>query len=117
VNIKKVFPSKYLKADDLGRRRMKLTIGSIDIEDIGGEEKPVIYFDGHVKGCVVNKTNATGLAMILGDETDDWIGKEIALYAAPVLFQGKQVMGMKMEAVPEDDPAGPDNGDDKDPPF
>ena len=64
MNINDAFPSKYLKASDLQGRNHSVTIANVVTEDIGkGEEKLIIYFQGHKKGMVLNKTNANNLAV------------------------------------------------------
>ena len=95
MKISDAFPSKYLKADDLGNQRITLTIMAVTMEDIGDKEfKLVMRFMGKEKGMVLNKTNATLCGTVWGDETNDWQGKQLELYAQPVMFQGRQVMGL-----------------------
>lgn len=95
MKISDAYPSKYLKADDLGQHRIALTVKMIIIEDIADKEyKPCMYFIGKEKGIVLNKTNAGLCAAVWGDETDLWQGKPLDLFAQPVMFQGRQVMGL-----------------------
>ena len=70
------------------------------MKEIGGDHKPIIYFEGKEKGIVLNKTNATAIATIYGDDTDDWTGGEIILYSAWVDFQGKQVEAIRIRVPP-----------------
>ena len=95
MKISDAFPSKYLKADDLGSQRITLTVMAVTMEDIGDKEfKLVMRFMGKDKGMVLNKTNATICGTVWGDETDAWQGKQLELYAQPVMFNGRQVMGL-----------------------
>ena len=95
MKISDAFPSKYLKADDVGQHRIPLTVKMVVIEDIADKEyKPVMHFMGKDKGMVLNKTNAGLCATVWGDETDHWQGKSMELFAQPVMFQGRQVMGL-----------------------
>ena len=95
MKVSDAFPSKYLKADDLGNQRIALTVMAITMEDIGDKEfKLVMRFMGKDKGMVLNKTNATICSSVWGDETDAWQGKQLEVYAQPVMFQGRQVMGL-----------------------
>ena len=95
MKISDAFPSKYLKSDDIGNSRLTLTVMALTMEDIGDKEfKPVLRFMGKDKGMVLNKTNATILSSVWGDETDAWQGKQLELFAQPVMFQGRQVMGL-----------------------
>lgn len=101
MKIGAAFPSTYLKAADLQGRHCAATMGRVLMEEIGGEHKPVLYFQGHERGIVLNKTNSSIIAEMYGDETDDWEGKKIVIYPARVEFQGKIVdaIRVKLEAV------------------
>jgi hypothetical protein len=56
----------------------------------------VIYTEEDKKGIVLGKALALQITEILGsDNTDDWIGKQIAIYAAPVMVAGKRRMGVR----------------------
>ncbi|MGI9294511.1 MAG: hypothetical protein ACR2PS_11070 [Pseudomonadales bacterium] len=97
MKLDQMYPSKYIKADDLGNARVTVTVQAVVFEDIGNNEmKPVMKFMAHDKGMVLNKTNATLCGSIWGDETDTWQGKTLDLFAAPVMFQGKSVMGLSV---------------------
>lgn len=111
MNINDVFPSDYLKANDLKGRKVKVTIQHVEVKKIGDDTKPVIYFDGKDKGLVLNKTNGMVIAAAYGPETEGWQGRSIFLYSAKVPFQGQMVDALRVEAVPEVS-AGTD-----DPPF
>ena len=100
MRISGAFPGNYLKAADLQSQDVKVVMDRIVIEEIGGEHKPVIYFQGHERGLVCNKTNANNIAMAYGDETDDWIGKEVILYTAMVDYQGRSVEAIRVRVPP-----------------
>ena len=101
MNINDVFPSKYLKASDLDGHKIKLTIKSVEMEEIGTDEKPVLYFEGKKKGLVLNKTKGAVLAASYSPETDGWVGKEIAIFPGQVNFQGQMVPSITVEVVAE----------------
>lgn len=105
VNINDVFESKYLKAADLGGKKIKLTVDSVgtdSFENDGKKEtKIVLTFVGKKKGMVLNKTNAMTLGAAWGAETDNWSGKECAVFAAKVNFQGQMVDALRIEPVLE----------------
>ncbi len=114
MNINDAFPSKYIKADDLGGQRLTVTVMSVTMEDIGDKEfKPVMRFMGKDKGMVLNKTNATLCSQCWGEETNNWQGKTLELFSQPVMFQGKQVMGLAVaphlpsQHTPAPAPTGP----------
>ena len=106
MNINGAFPSNYLKAADLNGKTARVAISRVVTEDIGGDHKPVMYFKGKEKGMVLNKTNATNIAMAYGYETDDWIGGEIELFPTMVDFQGRSVEAIRVK-VPPRRPAAP----------
>jgi hypothetical protein len=94
ANVGGMFPSKYIKASDLGGRDVPVTIDHLKMESVGRDkdEKPVLFFRGKQKGLVVNKTNANKIAAILGSqETDHWIGKTILLHPTETEFDGEEV--------------------------
>lgn len=93
-----IFPSKYVKADDLNGRDVPVVIDHADIEKLGEDAKLVLYFKNKDKGMVCNKTNFNRIAYLYGDETDDWSGKEIVLTSEFVEFQGKTVKGLRVRA-------------------
>ena len=99
VSISESFPSKYVKASDLKGQNVIVVIGQVTFERIGTndkDDKPVLYFQGKSKGMVLNKTNATNIAHLYGDDTDDWAGREIVLFPAMVDFQGKTVEAIRV---------------------
>ena len=92
MRISEAFPSKYLSAADLADKTINVVIETVRLEEIGDqEEKPVMYFKDINKGFVLNKTNATTIAGIHGDDTTEWIGKSISLFPTQTEFQGRAV--------------------------
>ena len=100
MRISNAFPSDYLKAADLQGRAVTVTMSHVDMREIGGEPKPILYFKGKEKGMVLNKTNAGKIAEMFGDDTDDWEGGEVILYEAMVDFQGKTVAAIRVRLAP-----------------
>lgn len=88
MNVNDIYPSKYVKAHDLGDKNVTVTIKSAAMEDLGygkdAERKLVIYFEKATKGLILNRTNAMIIASIYTPETDNWIGKAVTLYSARV---------------------------------
>ena len=108
MNITSAFPSTYLKAADLQGRRATVTIDKVVMEDIGGEHKPVVKFQGKDRGIVLNKTNAAMIAEIAGsEETDDWKGVKVTLYPTKTDFQGKRVDCIRVDYVQGAAPSKP----------
>jgi hypothetical protein len=96
MRISDAFPGSYLKAPDLQGRTVSAAIAEVRLEDLGGEEKPVLYFQGKDRGLVLNKTNAGALVSAYGDETTAWTGQRVELFVARVMFQGRMVDGIRV---------------------
>lgn len=102
MKIGTAFPSKYLKASDLGSKRHKVKISRVELADVSGdvevpEEKPILFFEGKGKGLVLNRTNAGTIEEAYGDETDAWSGKEIEIFATTTDFKGKRVPCIRID--------------------
>ena len=112
MNINDVYQStsSYLKAEDLPKgTRVGVVISGCDVhefnqDDGGKQKKMVLSFDGKEKKLTLNVTNARMIAANLGsDDTEEWIGKRIELYASQTDFGGKQVPCIRVkEQVPEE---------------
>jgi hypothetical protein len=96
------FPSKYLKAGDLGDNDVVLVMDRVEIEEVGQgddqKELPILYFKKVDKGLVLNKTNSNVIENLYGDETDDWAGEEICLFATMVDFAGKSTPAIRVKS-------------------
>lgn len=100
MKISEAFPGKYLRCADLQGREVKKKIAYCETEKVGmnGEEKPVLHFINEQRGMVVNKTNANTLAYALGDDSEQWRGREIVLYPTRVDFAGKPTDTIRVRA-------------------
>ncbi len=98
-----VFPSRFLKAEDILDEELTLTISKVDLvelEDKKGEtqQKPVIYFSDQKKGLIVNKTNWKIIAEVTGEEeSDNWVGKKITLFTLDVDAFGDIVAAIRVK--------------------
>lgn len=93
------FPSLYLKAADLESGDVNVTIAGCEIEELGkdNDRKPVLSFKGTDKKIVLNKTNWSTIAKVLGtDETDEWVGKRITLFATEVESFGEMTLAIRV---------------------
>ena len=110
--VTEMFGGSFLKADDLQGKRVTVTIAECKQEllrgEHGEEEKWILSFKGKEKKLVLNKTNANAIAQQLGDNSDDWYGQEIKLYATMVDFQGRQVSAIRVWYEVPTDEAGED---------
>lgn len=96
-----VFPSNYLKASDLNGKTVRVTIDGVRMEELGGEMKPILTFQGKDRGLVLNKTNWARIAELVGsDDSDDWSGWVVTLYSAKVDYQGKRVDAIRIDDRP-----------------
>ena len=80
-----IFPSKWIKADDVVEET-ELVIQSVKLETLQSpdgktEEKPVCRFRGIDKGLILGKTNWDRIEKQHGEDSDDWVGKSIILFA------------------------------------
>lgn len=127
-NYETAFPSKFLKATDIGESAPIVTIANVVQESVGQNKdvRFVAYFEGKQKGCVLNKTNCKAVAAIANsNDTDDWVGVKVQLFVAHVEFQGETVEAIRIRApkakvAPKPKPVEPepDADDDADPvPF
>ena len=99
-------PSKYLNAADVGSGTFKLTIVSVVMEKMenDGAMKPVMSFQGAQKTMPINATNWDNMASVYGDESDNWVGKQIEMYTeATRMPNGSPTRGVRIRPV-----AGPD---------
>ena len=96
MDINQAFPSKYLKASDLEGQRATVTISSATQEELGGDLKVILYFQGKEKGMVLNKTNAYTISAMYGPITENWIGRQIEIFATMVTFQGQPVPALRV---------------------
>jgi hypothetical protein len=92
-----MFPTKYVKADELKGRDVTVTVASIVKEHVqvrGGVAKDcwVIAFTETPKLFIVNKTNAETIAKATGTEqASEWVGKRITLYPTKTECKGETV--------------------------
>ena len=91
-----VFPSKYLKAADLGGKPAIVRISTVSYEALKSSEgkeqnKTVLAFAGTTKLLPLNMTNWDAVADIAGDDTDQWANKKVELYPTTTQMGSKTV--------------------------
>ncbi len=98
MRTKDIYPSKYLKAEDVDEGGMVVTIDDFVMEEVGRaqERKAVVYFKD-CKPLVCNVTNKDTLGTLLGDDTDDWLGKQVGLFTPMVTYQGKTKPAVRVQ--------------------
>lgn len=111
MNAHEAYPSKFLKASDLGTHQPIVKVSSVKVESLGQgedqEDKPVIYFEGKEKGLVCNKTNWNTMIELFGGETDDWVGHKVKILATEVAFKGKMTMAIRISPFNVDKQSSP----------
>lgn len=110
ADINAQFPSKYLRAADLGDDAVLVTIDRVGTESIKNtqtgqdERKPAIHFHEFPnKPLVLNKTNAKKISTLLkSSDTDDWPQQQIQIFATETQFGADTVpcIRVKQAAVP-----------------
>jgi hypothetical protein len=106
--VSQTYAGAFLNASELtplGQRRTAL-VHAATSEVIGQENKPAIVLDlvtasgkAWPKRVVLNKGNALQMVAAYGDDTDHWIGQRITIWAENVMFQGRLVPGIKVQAA------------------
>ncbi len=101
-NLNEMYPSKWLKAADCDDGDLIVTIRDVSQEYIGQEEtseaKWVVFFHETEQGLILNKTNSRSIAKLYGDNTDDWIGKRVALFSMEVQFKQDVVPAIRVRS-------------------
>lgn len=92
---KLMFPSKYVGAHDLKGDTtveiLSIKMDTLVLERGDKEDKPIVRFKGTKKALVLNKTNAKTIAKLYGNDTDNWIGKKVILFATTCQAFGADV--------------------------
>lgn len=101
MNINEAFPSKYLSASDLPEQGITVTIHSVSMELIPGdnnkeEQKAILYFVEEKltknKGMPLNRTNAKEITKQMGSaETEDWFNRRITIFPTQTSYKGDEV--------------------------
>lgn len=107
-----LFDDDWLKAIHLGSKERRVKIEKVEqgqLENKGKKtRKPVIVFaeagfpkgsDGKQLRLAANKTNAKVIARAYGNDTADWIGREIILYPTQTDMAGDTVDCIRVKLV------------------
>jgi hypothetical protein len=100
MKLNELFPSRFLKADDAADGDLIYTIKGVKVETLGSgteaESKAVLSFSDTDKQLVLNKTNANTIGRLYGQDTDDWIGKRVALFSTEVQFKDQMTLALRI---------------------
>ena len=77
------YSSPYLSVADV-TRAVRVNISEVTVKEFEDPRRPgektrklILTFAGARKGVVLNKTSAKGIAAVLGDDYETWIGKPV----------------------------------------
>ena len=103
--IGEMIESKYLKQSDIGNEEVPVTVMGVKKVNVARDDEDPEYrwtvaFKDFAKPMVLNVTNLKRLAKALGDDTDDWNGRQVCLYVDPdIEFGGNVVGGLRIKAL------------------
>jgi hypothetical protein len=86
-----LYGSKYFSVADLNGGQTRVKIGKTDVQEVREKDgskklKYALYFEGHDKALLLNKTNAKKLADVYGKDRNAWVGNSIELYSETTTF-------------------------------
>jgi hypothetical protein len=108
LKISEHFGGAFLTGEDLKGGTYQLQLGDVRIENFDDGEKLVLAFQNAKKCLVLNKTNGSALASVLGDDTECWFGAWVEAFTIPVTYSGRVYQGIRLRVVsPPPIPAPP----------
>lgn len=89
MRVSELFPSRFIKYENLPEP-IKRKIERIAVERVGlsHETRPVLHFVDEDRTLLLNKSNANTLRRAYGDETSNWVGREVELVPDEVEYRG-----------------------------
>lgn len=98
MKISEMLSSNWLRKEDLSDPvgGEVFTIKKLTEELVGSDQQSkwaCHWKERDVAPLLLNKTNLRLLAAFLGDDTDEWIGKEVEVYHDPSISYGGQLVG------------------------
>lgn len=101
MDYRKMFHSQWFTASELDGGEETLTITKVTREmvksETGEEERPTVHFAESDKPLVLNKTNARKIAGRFGNETDEWIDKQVTLRESVTTYRGEEVLCVRVK--------------------
>jgi len=104
MKIGDMIESKYLKQSDVPDPVI-VTLHSLKKVNVARDDEDPEYrwtvkFAELAKPMVLNVTNLKRLAKALGDDTDDWLNKQVECYTDPdIEFGGNIVGGLRLRGI------------------
>lgn len=109
TTVSELFPSKYVRAADLGGRPRVVVVAAVFVEEFRQRDgsrarRPVLRFRGATKAMILNKTQALALAEITGSEViEEWVGHRVMLTPG-VASNGQPTIVIQRAPHPPDAP-------------
>jgi hypothetical protein len=93
MKVSQVYPGRWLKPVDLGRKAVRKKIARIEYQEVGRDREtmPIAAFEDGSKPWIINSRNARFLGEHLGDDMDGWGGSVVELYSVTVEVGGKTI--------------------------
>lgn len=85
VDFDQLYPGRFIKAAELLGKKVTVTIASVDLEGLIGEDgaekaKAILSFRESEKKLVTCKTNGLCLREMFGRKVAEWVGKRVTLF-------------------------------------
>lgn len=84
VDWDQLYPSRFLKAGELQGKKVTLTISSVDLDELEGDNgkkiKGILSFKESPRQVALNRTNGVCLKEMFGRKVPEWEGKRITLF-------------------------------------
>jgi hypothetical protein len=129
ADLKRIYGSKYLTANDVGDRKIRARIKKIRKEDLrnsdGTKQAKFVLYDDLDKPFALNATNVETLVEALGSVPEKWLGANIVVYVDRNVTYGGKRGGLRLRvlapAATKPEPSSPNdagpNDMDEDIPF
>lgn len=104
MDVNQMFPSKYLKGDELTGPKT-VTIASIRTEETykpgkGKVDVFVLWCEKATRGIVLSRPLALSISEALGEsDTEKWTGKAITIYPLPMTVAGRNLVAIRAKAA------------------
>jgi len=102
MKLSEMFPSRFVRGEDLQGRSVTVTVARIQLERMRPSpqspevQKFVLLTVEGKKGIVLSKTLAAQISQVLGcDETEEWQGKKVTLYPEPLIVAGVERVAIR----------------------
>lgn len=107
MNRDQIFPIKYFKAASVAEPiHLKIVAATMEsLKNYKGEDvrKLVLTFEDCPTRLIMNATRYDDVAGLFGDDTEQWIGHSIQLYATTMRIGGKTVETVRICESAEDE--------------